>query len=164
MHCRSLLVVLLSAGFVLSAGFGAPEGADRIRLAQSGSTLNKISRDRHIIRAQLKLGITYEQRALEALLSPTSPELVAEQRRMIKEGYVQIRLAWHGVRERLGASESRGEAGLTPAVKYLDQAMAHVRAADSAVAAAGGNAQELARAMENLEAAIALARRALVLI
>lgn len=70
-----------------------------------GSMDYRISHDRFIINAQVQLALQREMRALLMVSKSTAPESLATTREVIKDGYVLLRTATHGLDEAIKVSK-----------------------------------------------------------
>jgi hypothetical protein len=133
-----------------------PKELDAIRLQEADAPLNKVSRSRAIIRAQIELGISHESRALGIMRTATDPDSSAQAIAYVRRGYYQLRFAVSGIRLILESSrQGFRDPLLDLSSQHLDQAMSHVRAALNGVqVVAAGDTRRLPRTLESLQAAI----------
>jgi hypothetical protein len=151
-----LIHALVLASLAAAAALGPSAHADHL-LPQYEDPLDRVSRHKHIIKTQLQLGLAYEQRALEALLVAQDPESLADASSAMQQGYVKLRFAVSGVRMKLSLARAFQDPLLKLSAERIDDAMFRIRVAKLATeAAAAGSVDQVPKAIENLEAAIAI--------
>lgn len=127
--------------------------------------LSSISKNQAIIRAQLQLGLAYEQQALDALYDGAAGEALPGLSSQIHEGYALLRFAVFGIKMKQSLLKIANPL-LEMTADRIEEAMNHIRVAKTAVDSVAGGADpaQLASAMDSLEKAISLTELAATLI
>ncbi len=157
------LAVLI--GTLLALVGGSPEaGAGTTRRGGPGGSE---SGDPAMIAPQLRRSIPLQQRAIEQLSGPRTPETLEEVARTIMQAYVLVRAAHQGIDNKMYRQRAaEGGPSVDPILASADRGVAEarrhiIRAHDGMRDVRPDESEEIERRIEHLNAAIAQIRRIL---
>jgi hypothetical protein len=161
-----MLTALLTACGLL-AGMAQP----RQGLAQGRGMFERASADRHVIVAQLTLGITFAEQADQALQASGDPEGLERVKALALESYKLLRFALAGLKLKMSTSRTAKfftDPMAKVASSFVDRAMHHNRVArmniSETLAYPGDRAQKLPAVNADIQETIRLARQAIELL